>query len=483
MWSKIALPAVMLAFMGLFVSSTQAQRTATALPTVVNGFVVAITITDGGAGYANPPTVTISGGGGSGAIAVATLSNGSVSQIIVTDSGSGYTNTPTVALSSPAKAATGTATVVNGFVVAITVNDGGSGYGTPPAVAIAGGGGSGATAVATIASGKVDKIIVENAGRNYTTIPMVAIAAPQSASSPFTEGLVAYYPFNGNAHDESGTGQHGALHGTVNFGQDRFGKMNSAALFSTNQPGFVHVSGKYFPTGNAPRSLTFWIKPDYAGMPGFVFSGPGDDGKFHQKSELLYYGDSNQAAFSFDFHLIRDNGFMSHVATTVPWTPDPNQPPPVYAWHIFNENLEWHQISIVNDGTFGSLYFDGSEVDFKAWSINTKGNELLIGQVPWGNQYAGFIDDFRVYNRALSTQEIQDLYYYEAPEQPWLTVNVKTVQVRMHVKAARKYQLEASLDLKTWAKAGEAFVAVSAETVQEFDAVEVGRYFRLSEAP
>jgi 4-hydroxybenzoate polyprenyltransferase len=61
--------------------AAQAQRTATAIATVINGFVVAITITDGGAGYTEPPTVTLSGGGGSGATATALVSNGAVSLV------------------------------------------------------------------------------------------------------------------------------------------------------------------------------------------------------------------------------------------------------------------------------------------------------------------------------------------------------------------------------------------------------------------
>jgi hypothetical protein len=83
------------------VASAQAQRTATAVPTVVNGFVVAITVTDGGAGYTSPPVVTISGGGGSGAVAVATVLNGAVDKVIVENAGSGYTSTPTVVVATP----------------------------------------------------------------------------------------------------------------------------------------------------------------------------------------------------------------------------------------------------------------------------------------------------------------------------------------------------------------------------------------------
>jgi len=46
-------------------------------------------------------------------------------------------------------------------------------------------------------------------------------------------GLVAYYPLNGNANDESGNGNNGTVHGPV-LTTDRFGKANSAYEFDGN---------------------------------------------------------------------------------------------------------------------------------------------------------------------------------------------------------------------------------------------------------
>ena len=43
-------------------------------------------------------------------------------------------------------------------------------------------------------------------------------------------GLVGYYPFNGNAHDESGFGYNGVVNGAV-LTTDRFGHSNSAYYF------------------------------------------------------------------------------------------------------------------------------------------------------------------------------------------------------------------------------------------------------------
>ncbi len=81
--------------------AAQAQTTAKATATVGGGRVVAYTVTDGGAGYTEPPVVTVSGGGGSGATAEALVDAGVVTAIYPVTTGSGYTSTPQVNISAP----------------------------------------------------------------------------------------------------------------------------------------------------------------------------------------------------------------------------------------------------------------------------------------------------------------------------------------------------------------------------------------------
>ena len=47
-------------------------------------------------------------------------------------------------------------------------------------------------------------------------------------------GLVGWWPFNGNANDESGNGNHGVVNG-VTLTVDRSGKSNGAYQFGTNK--------------------------------------------------------------------------------------------------------------------------------------------------------------------------------------------------------------------------------------------------------
>ena len=51
-----------------------------------------------------------------------------------------------------------------------------------------------------------------------------------SSSTPFYHGLVAWYPFDGNASDMSGNGNHGTVHGAT-LGHDRHGEVGKAYSF------------------------------------------------------------------------------------------------------------------------------------------------------------------------------------------------------------------------------------------------------------
>ena len=64
-----------------------------------NGPVASATVTSGGTGYTSVPTVTFSGGGGTGAAGTAVISSNALQTITITNAGSGYTSAPTVAFS------------------------------------------------------------------------------------------------------------------------------------------------------------------------------------------------------------------------------------------------------------------------------------------------------------------------------------------------------------------------------------------------
>lgn len=90
-----------------------------------------IRITGTGSGYLSPPTVSIVGGGGSGAAAFAEIANGEVIAITVTNGGTGYTTGPRITISPPpVGGVTATATInMTGADYAIFVDAQGGGRG------------------------------------------------------------------------------------------------------------------------------------------------------------------------------------------------------------------------------------------------------------------------------------------------------------------------------------------------------------------
>jgi hypothetical protein len=115
-------------FQFALVTSTNTSSTATVTANPPSGgFITIINVTFGGKGYTTAPTVTIFGGGGSGATATATVNGGAVTSITVNNPGSGYTSSPTVAIAPPP---------ANITYTTYWSNDGTSVNGSEPAAAV-----------------------------------------------------------------------------------------------------------------------------------------------------------------------------------------------------------------------------------------------------------------------------------------------------------------------------------------------------------
>ena len=100
--------------------------------------------------------------------------------------------------------------------------------------------------------------------------------------------------------------------------------------------------------------------------------------------------------------------------------------------------------------------------------------------------FPGSLDDVRVYNRALSENEVARLYSNESTLIDLfisIGLNARTVRVVMQVNMGRKYQLQSSVNLETWSYVGTTFVASSSSWSQDFNVLESAQYFRLEELP
>jgi hypothetical protein len=156
-------------------------------------YVNTVSVTGGGSGYTSAPSVGFTGGGGTGATATSTLSStGAVKSVTVTAGGSGYTTAPSVSFSI-GTGATATANLASsGSVKTIAVTNGGAGYApssTLPVTFSGGGGGSGAVATATTdASGIITAITVSAGGSGYTLPPTVSVAGGAGLVATVTLG-------------------------------------------------------------------------------------------------------------------------------------------------------------------------------------------------------------------------------------------------------------------------------------------------------
>lgn len=176
----------------------------------VGSTVLQLLLQDGGTGYTSNPTVTISGGGGTGATATASITApspaGQVASIALTNPGIGFTMVPAVAISDTGGGSGSGATaaaVLNGVQVAsLVLDDGGSGFTDVPLVQITDAGtGAGATGVATLTPTTVEFVNPVNAGSGYTTATVTFSGGGGTGadvSAVIVGGAITSYNINNN---------------------------------------------------------------------------------------------------------------------------------------------------------------------------------------------------------------------------------------------------------------------------------------------
>ena len=154
--------------------------------TVAIGSVGVIAVTNPGSGYTTAPSVVISGPdqtGGVQANATASLVSGgnTVGSVVLVDGGTGYTNAANLTVTvqggggSGAQAIAGIQSFATG-TVQIAVLSGGNGYvGYSTPVTISGGGGSNANATAIISGNTITQVVMTNSGTGYTNAANITL--------------------------------------------------------------------------------------------------------------------------------------------------------------------------------------------------------------------------------------------------------------------------------------------------------------------
>ncbi|HYK44742.1 MAG TPA: LamG domain-containing protein [Parafilimonas sp.] len=219
---------------------------------------------------------------------------------------------------------------------------------------------------------------------------------PPPPPDSLDSGLIAYYPFTGNANDASGNNFDLTVHAAA-LTNDRNGSANKAYHFNgidatMDVPAFAGTDS--LPT----FAVSVWVKAEKKG--GFLYAfvnslSPG-------ATEYQYvYGDTTT-------NNLTVANMMTHYYSTGGST-----------YKFFQVGVrdmagEWTHLVLVQDHTSTALYVNdvkASTESLDPLSISYAGGGL-IGAMPGQDlgHFNGDIDELRFYDRALTAAEIQRLY-------------------------------------------------------------------------
>ncbi len=231
-----------------------------------------------------------------------------------------------------------------------------------------------------------------------------------SAQSFLTDGLVAYYPFNGNPDDASGNGYDARVVGGATLTTDRFGNTNQAYYFNgTNS--WLQTTNCWPVLGTNALTVSCWIYYEGA-LP-----------QEPSQSTMCSWGsvpNQNESGQRFEFRLDDNNGMTSPCVDL--------------GWYYFDANASiasktWTQLVVTKPTNGGAnnltFYVNGVLVpagnNFLGPNIFniTPTDTLTIGkgQLSETNEvriFNGKLDQLRIYNRVLSSNEVAELYDSES---------------------------------------------------------------------
>jgi hypothetical protein len=216
---------------------------------------------------------------------------------------------------------------------------------------------------------------------NMTFVSLTMLVVPTTFAQPsyLDEGLIAYYPFNGNANDESGNANDGTVFGAT-LTTDRQSNMDSAYYFGGDDYIQTPVNSNI-----KPLSFSVWFRAEnVSGERSIVDS----DVSGNYGHSLIIGYETSDSDLDVQYH----NGYMD-------------------SGYLVQTDRWYH--AVVNYSDKIQLYIDGQLVDEQAYPTNTfDGSNFRFGRhnaldPQW---FVGKIDDIRFYDRTLSECEILSLY-------------------------------------------------------------------------
>ena len=260
-------------------------------------------------------------------------------------------------------------------------------------------------------------------------IGCIANSNAQVPSYVPADGLVAYYPLNGNANDESGNG-YNLVNNNVTFDNDRFENQLSSAYFSGNGSElFLENSINQLSTVDPNQTFSFWFKsitPNNRYM--FEY---GSQGSHRYRFVML---PNDEIGISGEYQ-----GCSS--GRTI------NEAPELHSgWH--------HFVVSINSSNY-TVYYDGEVLFSKAHSgfncvdsINKLniGNDINGGAKEYTNM---IMDDIGLWNRALTDQEVTNLYNSDSSQDsnPCSEFSISTSSAEVY--AGESISLAVSVEINT----------------------------------
>jgi len=199
------------------------------------------------------------------------------------------------------------------------------------------------------------------------------------------EGGISYWPLDGNADDQWGE-NNGSVNG-ASFVDDAI--RGQACDFTSDQGDYISVPRS---TELEPSTFTVsvWVKRE-------SYSG--------EKSQRVIDKGGNNYGYQISFGNSGDQDPYKPIAVVG----DTFLIPPTDIHSLG----EWYHVVLVYDGSTASLYSNGVNIASESASISYDSRDLYIGQRDDGaKHYNGLIDDVRIYNKALTPEEIFELYRY-----------------------------------------------------------------------
>jgi hypothetical protein len=230
-----------------------------------------------------------------------------------------------------------------------------------------------------------------------TTILFACILEGRGADT-LSDGLVAYYPFNGNTNDESGNGWDGV--GSPIPTEDRFGEPDNAYFFSDLTHHILIPSSEGLHLDSA-LSISLWFATTHTGPEQNVMLAKHAGGYRNGYFMLMEPGGELGVSVGDTNHL---------TAKTI----DPGLC-----------DGSWHHAVGTYDGTMAQLYVDGVLRDSRTENrAPVNDDPLVIGTHAhvltgefWDTTSVchGALDDIRIYDRVLTEDEVLELYSAPGP--------------------------------------------------------------------